>query len=86
MVLLPSASAVARPMLAPALVTTATPLFDELQVASVVTLRVVLSVKTAVAVNCVVACTGMLGLVGVTCTKASGGSVTVSVALPVSPP
>src|SRR5512147_618584 len=73
-------------MVPPLLATTAMAVLDELQVACAVTLRVELSVNTAVAVNCRVACTGMLGLVGVTCTKASGGSVTFKVALASKPP
>ena len=77
----PSASAVARPIVPPEFATTAMVVLEELQVASVVTLRVELSVKTAVAVNWVVACTGRFGFVGVTWTKARGGSETVSVAV-----
>ena len=66
MVAVPSASADARPIVPPLFMTTATVDFDEVQVAVAVTLRVELSVNTAVAVNCWVAPTGMLGFVGVT--------------------
>jgi len=67
MVVVPAATAVARPLL----VTVAIDVSDELQVACAVTSRLVPSEYEPVAANCLVVPWGMLGLAGVTAIESS---------------
>ncbi len=76
-VVVPAATEVARPLEPAALLTVATPVLDELQVAKAVRSCVVLSENVPVAANCVVVPVAMLGSVGVTAMDARVALVTV---------
>jgi hypothetical protein len=78
----PVATEVASPLDPPALLTVATPVSDELQVADAVKSWVVLSEYVPVAVNCCFVPRAMLGLVGVTAMDTRMAGVTVSVVVP----
>jgi hypothetical protein len=81
MVVVPAATAVARPLL----LTVATDGFDELQVTWGVISWLVPSEYVPVAANCWLTPTGMLGLAGVTDMKDKVAEVTVRVVLPEEP-
>lgn len=84
MVVVPALTAVARPLL----LTVATVALDELQVTTVVISWLVPSENMPAAANCVVAPSGMLGLVGVTDMKTSvtPGGITAESKPPAPPP
>ena len=82
----PAARQGARPLESAALLTVATPVLDEFQVAEAVRSCVVLSEKVPVAANCLVVPLAMLGLDGVTVMDTSVAGVTVSEVDPVKLP
>src|SRR5256712_13611321 len=82
----PSATDVARPFDPLALLIVATPGLDELQVTWVVRSCVVLSLKVPVAVNCWFVPCAMLGSAGVTAIVDRVAAVTVSVVFPETSP
>jgi hypothetical protein len=82
----PTATVVALPLVAAALLMVATDVTDELQVTKVVRSCVVLSEKVPVAVNCWVVPRAMFGLVGVTLMERRNAGVTVRVVEPEMPP
>jgi len=81
-VLVPSAAAWALPWLPAALLMVATVVFDDDQVAAVVTFCVVPSENVAVAVNCRSVPLASDGAAGVSAIEVSVAGVTVSVVLP----
>jgi hypothetical protein len=82
MITVPPETAVARPLL----LTVATSVFDEFQVACVVISKLAPSEKVPMAVNCSVSPTAGIGAAGVTVIEDRVAGVTVRVALPSIPP
>ena len=82
----PAATAVANPLEPAALLMLATDAVDEFQVTDVVRFCVELSEYVPVAVNCCDAPCAMVGLAGVIARDTSVAAVTVSVAVPDTPP
>ena len=84
-VVCPEAMGMASPLEPPALLTSAIPLFDELQVTRGVRSCTVPSEKLPLAENCWDSPMGVLGLVGVTSIETSVAESTVSTVLPETP-
>lgn len=85
MIVCPTAMGLANPLEPSALLTSAIPLFDELQVTIVVRSCEVPSEKFPLAENCWDNPIGVLGLVGVTSIESSSADSTVRTVPPVTP-